>query len=237
VELTNTASVKRLTFRVVPDDTTRGAVLKRGEADIVYSVRGALGEEIARTPGLKLAAIVLPANQWLVFVDQWKPGSPWADRRVRLAAKPGDRPEGDQPGRGAGPLEANGQHDSPGLHPAPVRHPRARARIVAFREGRHTDQAAERGSWAESPRAQEIRAWGLFMGEAPSRGWGAARAAPGASYAPGEPAWRGGGPPRRPARRGASQSDQSAEGRLAPGVSERRSAGVRRAGARSSPGW
>jgi peptide/nickel transport system substrate-binding protein len=81
-----TPSVKRLVFRVVPDDATRLAMLKRGEADIVYSVRGALGEEVERTPGLKLAAIVLPANQWLVFVDQWKVGSPWADRRVRLAA-------------------------------------------------------------------------------------------------------------------------------------------------------
>jgi hypothetical protein len=85
VELTNTASVKRLVFRVVPDDTTRLAMLKRGEADVVYSVRGALGEEIACTPVLKLSAIVLPANQRLVFVDQWKPGSLWADRRVRLA--------------------------------------------------------------------------------------------------------------------------------------------------------
>jgi peptide/nickel transport system substrate-binding protein len=81
-----TPSVKRLMFRVVTDDATRLAMLKRGEADIVYSVRGALGEEVERTPGLKLAAIVLPANQWLVFVDQWKAGSPWADRRVRLAA-------------------------------------------------------------------------------------------------------------------------------------------------------
>jgi peptide/nickel transport system substrate-binding protein len=62
VELTNTASVKRLVFRVVPDDTTRLAMLKRGEADVVYSVRGALGEEIACTPVLKLSAIVLPAK-------------------------------------------------------------------------------------------------------------------------------------------------------------------------------
>src|SRR6266542_3463491 len=81
-----TPSVKRLVFRVVPDDATRLAMLKRGEADIVYSVRGALAEEVVRTPGLKLAPVVLPANQWLNFVDQWKPGSPWADRRVRLAA-------------------------------------------------------------------------------------------------------------------------------------------------------
>jgi peptide/nickel transport system substrate-binding protein len=81
-----TPSVKRLVFRVVPDDATRLAMLKRGEADIVYSMRGALGEEVSRTPGLKLSAIVLPANQWLVFTEQWNPKSPWADRRVRLAA-------------------------------------------------------------------------------------------------------------------------------------------------------
>jgi peptide/nickel transport system substrate-binding protein len=81
-----TPSVKRLVFRVVPDDATRLAMLKRGEADIVYSVRGALAEELQRTPGLKLAPVVIPANQWLVFTDQWNPKSPWADRRVRLAA-------------------------------------------------------------------------------------------------------------------------------------------------------
>jgi peptide/nickel transport system substrate-binding protein len=81
-----TPSVRRLVFRVVPDDATRLAMLKRGEADIVYSVRGALAEELQRTPGLRLAPVVLPANQWIVFLDQWKAGSPWADRRVRLAA-------------------------------------------------------------------------------------------------------------------------------------------------------
>ncbi len=81
-----TPSVKRLVFRVVPDDATRLAMLKKGEADIVYSVRGALAEELTRTPGLKLAPVVLPANQWLVFTDQWDAKSPWADRRVRLAA-------------------------------------------------------------------------------------------------------------------------------------------------------
>jgi peptide/nickel transport system substrate-binding protein len=79
-------NVKRLVFKVITDDSTRLAALKRGEADIVYSTRGALGEEVSRTPGLTLAAIVLPANQWLVFTEQWNPRSPWSDRRVRLAA-------------------------------------------------------------------------------------------------------------------------------------------------------
>ena len=81
-----TPHVKRLVFRVVPDDATRLAMLKRGEADIVYSMRGELGEEVKRTPGLRLSAIVLPANQWLVFTEQWNPKSPWHDKRVRLAA-------------------------------------------------------------------------------------------------------------------------------------------------------
>src|SRR5437867_3582708 len=79
-------NVKRLVFKVVTDDTTRLAALKRGEADIIYSTRGELGEEVQRTPGLKLAAIVPPASQWVVFTEQWNPKSPWADRRVRLAA-------------------------------------------------------------------------------------------------------------------------------------------------------
>src|SRR4029450_12978282 len=39
-------SVKRLVFKVVPDEATRLAMLKRGEADIAYSIRGALAEEV-----------------------------------------------------------------------------------------------------------------------------------------------------------------------------------------------
>jgi len=81
-----TPSVKRLIFRSVPDDTTRLAMLKRGEADIAYSIRGPLGEEVRRTPGLTLKAAIPTFTEWLVFVEQWDPKSPWADRRVRLAA-------------------------------------------------------------------------------------------------------------------------------------------------------
>jgi len=47
-------SVKRLIFKVIPDETTRLAALKRGEVDIVYSIRGELAEELRRTPGLTL---------------------------------------------------------------------------------------------------------------------------------------------------------------------------------------
>jgi peptide/nickel transport system substrate-binding protein len=61
-------------------------MLKRGEADIVYSIRGALAEELRRTPGLALKPAVIQGTFWLSFVDQWDPKSPWHDRRVRLAA-------------------------------------------------------------------------------------------------------------------------------------------------------
>src|SRR5256712_3231184 len=79
-------SVKRLVFRSVPDESTRLAMLKRGEADIVYSIRGALAEELKRTPGLTLKPTLGTFTEWIALNDQWDPKSPWADRRVRLAA-------------------------------------------------------------------------------------------------------------------------------------------------------
>ena len=47
-----TPTVKRLVFKVIPDEATRLAALKRGEVDIAYSIRGELAEELQRTPGL-----------------------------------------------------------------------------------------------------------------------------------------------------------------------------------------
>jgi peptide/nickel transport system substrate-binding protein len=80
-------TVKRLVWRVVPEDLARLAMLKRGEVDVAYSLRGPLGEEVQRTAGLKLVPTVISATQWLDFGPlQWDPKSPWHDRRVRLAA-------------------------------------------------------------------------------------------------------------------------------------------------------
>ena len=81
-----TPSVKRLVFRVIPDETTRLAALKRGEVDIVYSIRGELAEELKRSPGLSLKAVVLQGTYWIYFADQWDAKSPWRDHRVRQAA-------------------------------------------------------------------------------------------------------------------------------------------------------
>src|SRR2546427_11450839 len=79
-------SVKRLVLKSIPDESTRLAMLKRGEADIVYLLQGELAEEVRRTPGLTLRPTPIVSTHWLVFLDQWDPKSPWHDRRVRLAA-------------------------------------------------------------------------------------------------------------------------------------------------------
>jgi peptide/nickel transport system substrate-binding protein len=81
-----TPNVKTLLFRVIPDESTRLAALKRGEVDIAYSITGPLAEELKRTPGLTLTPTFFPFTIWIVFTEQWDPKSPWHDRRVRLAA-------------------------------------------------------------------------------------------------------------------------------------------------------
>ena len=89
-----TPSVKRLVFRSVVEEETRLVALKRGEVDIAYSIRGALAEELQRTPGLTLKPNYPPGTFWLNFPEQWTdPKSPFTDQRVRLAVNHAiDRP-------------------------------------------------------------------------------------------------------------------------------------------------
>jgi len=44
-------TVKRLVFRGVPDESTRLAMLKRGEVDIAYNIRGPLARKCSERPG------------------------------------------------------------------------------------------------------------------------------------------------------------------------------------------
>ena len=79
-------SVKRLVFKSVPESNTRLAMLKRGEVDVAYLLEVPQAQEVKRDPNLKLAFSGGIAIWFLDFLDQWDPKSPWADRRVRLAA-------------------------------------------------------------------------------------------------------------------------------------------------------
>jgi peptide/nickel transport system substrate-binding protein len=78
--------VKRLVIRSIPDEATRAAALKRGDVDVIYYINGPIADDVRRTPGLTLAATRTNGVLWLEFPEQWDPKSPWADRRVRLAA-------------------------------------------------------------------------------------------------------------------------------------------------------
>ena len=79
-------SVKRLVYKSVPEATTRLAMLKRGEVDLAYLLDAPMAEEVKRDPNLKLVFSGGIATYYLDFLDMWDPKSPWADRRVRLAA-------------------------------------------------------------------------------------------------------------------------------------------------------
>ncbi len=78
-------SIKRIVIKGIPDRTTRLAMLKTGEADIAYLMIGVEAETVRADPRLRLAQVIPSATWWLDFPEQWKPKSPWQDRRVRLA--------------------------------------------------------------------------------------------------------------------------------------------------------
>jgi peptide/nickel transport system substrate-binding protein len=79
-------SIKRIVIKGVPDRTTRLAMLKAGEADIAYLMVGVEAGTIKADPRLRLVDVIPSATWWVEFPEQWKPKSPWHDRRVRLAA-------------------------------------------------------------------------------------------------------------------------------------------------------
>lgn len=82
-----TPHVKRLVMKSVPEPTTRLAMLKNREADITYGIYGPLAEEVRRDPNLKLEPVVPPGTLWFEFTNEpYDAKSPWADKRVRLAA-------------------------------------------------------------------------------------------------------------------------------------------------------
>jgi len=82
-----TPSVKRIVYKVIPDETVRMVALKRGEVDIALSIRGELARAVEQTPGLSLQPTSSPGTFWMYFPDQWDQKSPWHDPRVREAAR------------------------------------------------------------------------------------------------------------------------------------------------------
>jgi peptide/nickel transport system substrate-binding protein len=79
-------AVKRIVMRSITDETTRAAAVKAGEIDAGYLFGGAVAQDLQKSPGIRVVAPLLYGIYWLDFLDRWDPKSPWADRRVRLAA-------------------------------------------------------------------------------------------------------------------------------------------------------
>jgi peptide/nickel transport system substrate-binding protein len=78
--------VKRVIMKSVPEGTTRVTMLKKGEADIAYALDGEDAENVRRDPRLTLVPSKHASIYWIELTEQWDPKSPWADKRVRLAA-------------------------------------------------------------------------------------------------------------------------------------------------------
>jgi len=81
-----TPAIRQILIKHVPEPSTRLAMLKTGEADIVWDMLGDEGTAITADPKLRLVGAGGSVIEWLEFLDQWDPTSPWHDRRVRLAA-------------------------------------------------------------------------------------------------------------------------------------------------------
>src|SRR5207248_1639555 len=80
-------SVQRLVFKVMPDDTTRAAALKKGDVDVIFQVNGPVAEDLRRTPQLRIVSRSTGNGVfWIDLPDQWDPKSPWHHRPLRLAA-------------------------------------------------------------------------------------------------------------------------------------------------------
>ena len=76
--------VKEFTIVSAPDAATRVAMIERGEADIIYGLRGELMGRIQHSKKIMLAP-VLSGNFWLMFPGFQDPKNPFHDKRVRQA--------------------------------------------------------------------------------------------------------------------------------------------------------
>src|SRR3989441_2858284 len=77
-------NVQRLIMKSVPEGTTRGAMLKKGEADMAFLLEGPNAETLLRDARFALVATRHASAMWIEFAEQWDPKSPWHDRRGGL---------------------------------------------------------------------------------------------------------------------------------------------------------
>ena len=79
-------NIKRMEFHLIPDGTTRLAMVKRGEVDIATLITDILMDEAKKDPKLRILTPLSPSKFPITLAAQWDPKSPWSDVRVRKAA-------------------------------------------------------------------------------------------------------------------------------------------------------
>jgi peptide/nickel transport system substrate-binding protein len=79
-------NIKRMEFLTIPDQTTRVAMVKRGEADIATLITDVVYQEVKKDPKLRVLTPLSPVKFFIYMASQWDPKSPWSDTRVRKAA-------------------------------------------------------------------------------------------------------------------------------------------------------
>ena len=78
-------SVKSARFVFIPEDTTRMAKLKTGEADLVAAVPYPMVTDLETTPSLKVIKLAVNHPTPSITFATQNPKTPWHDRKVRLA--------------------------------------------------------------------------------------------------------------------------------------------------------
>jgi peptide/nickel transport system substrate-binding protein len=78
-------SVKSARFLFIPEDTTRVAKLKTGEADLIAAVPYPMVKDLETTPSLKIIKLAVNHPTPSITFATQNPKVPWHDKRVRLA--------------------------------------------------------------------------------------------------------------------------------------------------------
>lgn len=79
-------NVKRIEYYMVKEETTRYAMVKKGEVDLSLQLAGVIYEQMKKDPGLRVIPSASPNLLTLTMHSQFDPHSPWSDARVRKAA-------------------------------------------------------------------------------------------------------------------------------------------------------
>jgi peptide/nickel transport system substrate-binding protein len=79
-------NIKRIELYIIPEDASRLARVKAGEADLATVITGMLYENAKKDPTLRVFHAPSPTRWYVDMTAQFDPRSPWSDLRVRKAA-------------------------------------------------------------------------------------------------------------------------------------------------------